>query len=186
MLKREMYVRMHLSAVEDGLIGVLGGDRWANALHHWLPTWTRLGSAFRPNKKIAEYLKLSRQAVNKRIKDLLEFRFHGKPVLTLVATGEGVNRRVNRYRIEPVAQLAIFGSGVEAIEEARLGGLSSQPDTNYNHRTKTNEPEIPPGEKESEPVHNNIFKILLYMSTAKFYIVEEHVITMTIKLTGTI
>lgn len=29
MLNREMYVRMYLSAIEDGLNGALGGDRWA-------------------------------------------------------------------------------------------------------------------------------------------------------------
>lgn len=133
----------------------------------------KAGECFPSQQKIAEYLQVSRQAVNKRIKDLLEFRFQGKPVLTLVATGEGVNRRVNRYRIEPVAQLAIFGSGVEAIEEARpwglssepdnqTEGLSSQPDTNYNHITKTNEPEIPPGEKEPGPVLDNADKVLKY------------------------
>lgn len=43
--------------------------------------------------------------------------------------------------------------------QGRKGGSYGQPYTNKNHITKTKEPEIPTGEKEPEPVLNNVDKI---------------------------
>ena len=68
-----MYVRMYLSAIEDGLIGELGGDRWA-MLCVLAAHMNKAGECFPSQQKIAEHLEVSRQAVNKRIQDLLEFR----------------------------------------------------------------------------------------------------------------
>jgi hypothetical protein len=106
---------MYKEAITSGLIGELGGNRWAT-LCVLASHMKEDGTVYLSQDKIAEYMGICRETANLRIKSLLEFRFHDKPVLTLVSKDGGFTKRCNVYHVEPISQLAIFNGLTESVE----------------------------------------------------------------------
>lgn len=144
----DVYIRVYKAAMTSGLMRKLGDRLWRTlcvlALH-----MNDNGECYPTQEKIADALGIHRQQANARIKELLEFRFEGQPVVEIVPKP----RRNLTYRVLPVAQFAIFDGEVQPLEvsgkpdikkevsgkaDTYMSGkadinLSGKPDTNYNH-----------------------------------------------------
>lgn len=113
--KGELFFKVHLSAIESGLICELGDKRWTT-LTVLASFMNEKGECFPSQEAIAELLGVRRDTANQRIQSLLEFRFHGKPVVTLIRKDGGWTKRNNVYRIEPASQVAIFKGEIEVAD----------------------------------------------------------------------
>lgn len=113
--KGELFFKVHLSAIESGLIRELGDKRWTT-LTVLASFMNENGECFPSQELIAQRLGVRRDTANQRIQSLLEFQFHGKPVVTLIRKDGGWSKRNNVYRIEPASQLAIFKGEIEVAD----------------------------------------------------------------------
>jgi len=75
-MREGLFVRMYISAMTSGVIRELGDERWTTlcilAMH-----MREDGRCYPPQDKIAKLLGIGRQAANKRLRSLLEFKFNG-------------------------------------------------------------------------------------------------------------
>lgn len=117
----------------SGLIRELGDEHWTTlcilAMH-----MKENGRCYPSQDKVAKLLGIGRQAVNKRIRSLLNFRFNGEPIIELV-NEEGIDRRNNVYRLLPTSQLSIFNGEVMLYnvspQDDIRENISPEHDTNY-------------------------------------------------------
>lgn len=77
----DIYVKFYKSALTSGLIGALGSERW-QTLSALALFMNDRGECFPSQDLIAEYLNVRRETVNRRIKSLCDFRWHGEPIIT--------------------------------------------------------------------------------------------------------
>jgi hypothetical protein len=106
--KGNIFIKIYRSAMESGLIRELG-DKNLRTLIVLGMFMDEKGICFPSQELLGQYLGVRREKANARIQSLLEFRFQEKPVLTLIEK----RGRQNVYRIEPTAQIAIFGREIE-------------------------------------------------------------------------
>ena len=103
-----MFLKMYFDAYESGLLGALPAKLWqmlcAVSVH-----MDREGFCHPSHAGMAAKLGLKRETVSRRMKELLDFRFEGKPVITLErpssknpVTG---TFSANRYRVLPISGL---------------------------------------------------------------------------------
>lgn len=149
----DFFIRLHYELLTSGLLREMGADRLQTlvvlAFH-----MKANGRCYPPQDKMARILGISRQAVNKRIKNLLDFEFQGKPIVELI-TDEDIDRRNNVYRVLPISQVAIFGGKVEPLNvssglDTITGNMSFELDT--NNIKKNNNNNINNSDETSKPL----------------------------------
>lgn len=109
--ERRLFVKMYFEARQSGLLAAIPGELW-KMLCVLATYMDENGDCYPTQERIARDLGLRRQRVNERIQALLNFRFSGRPVLTLKPKVRYRGRwNHNIYRIEPVSALKIFHNG---------------------------------------------------------------------------
>jgi hypothetical protein len=75
------------------------------------------GECYPSVEQIAERSGVSKRTVIRSIKNLLEFRFYGKPILTreLIKDGDQILR--SEYKVQPISQVAIFDGEIERVPD---------------------------------------------------------------------
>jgi hypothetical protein len=103
-----IFVKMYVSAVRTGLIADMGTKNWTT-LCVIASFMNEKGECYPTQGYIADGLGVSRQTANKYVNDLLEYRWHGKPVITAIKGREKGGKFDNtRYTVLPVSKLEIF------------------------------------------------------------------------------
>jgi len=112
--ERQMFVKMYFEARDSGLLADIGSRRWHTlcALATYID---EKGLCYPSQARLAKDLGVRREAVNSRIRELLDYRFQGRPVITVrkarLATANGGRWANNVYEILPVTGFRIFGDG---------------------------------------------------------------------------
>jgi hypothetical protein len=109
--EQRMFVKMYFEARDSGLLAALPDELWKTLC--CLATYMdEHGNCYPSQARLASDLGIRREHMNKRIKRLLAFRFHGEPVITMTKSREsrrGGSRWVNNvYRLRPITGLAMF------------------------------------------------------------------------------
>lgn len=103
-----IFVKMYVSAVRDGLIADMGAKNWTT-LCVIASFMNEKGECYPTQDYIAKGLGVSRQTANKYVKDLLDYRWEGRPVVTAVkGRAKGGTFDNTRYTVLPVSKLEIF------------------------------------------------------------------------------
>jgi hypothetical protein len=103
-----IFVKMYVGAVRDGLIADMGPKNWTT-LCVIASFMNEKGECYPTQERIAGGLGVSRQTANKYVKDLLEYRWEGRPVVIAVkARAKGGTFDNTRYTVLPVSRLEIF------------------------------------------------------------------------------
>jgi hypothetical protein len=134
--ERRMFVKMYFDARDSGLLAAIGDRRWRTlcALATYMD---ENGNCFPSQEIIARDLGISRQRVNERIQELLAFRFHDEPVLTVsktrTHTNQGSRWGNNVYQLRPITGFS-FGKPKSDTADpyVRKSGhrpMSGKPDT---------------------------------------------------------
>ena len=120
--QRRMFVKMYFGARDSGLLAAIPGELWKMLC--CLATYMNEdGNCYPTQDRIARDLGIRRQRVNERIRDLLDFRFQGQPVLSLKPKTRIRGRWSNNvYRIHAVSALKIF-------DKLETFTVSANPDT---------------------------------------------------------
>lgn len=107
----EIFFRVYTQAFKSGLVRELGKERWLllTALAAYMD---EDGKAYPTQDQLAEDVGMGRRAVTRILKQLKEFTFNGKPIITVEKHGNGFNNN-NVYTILPAAQIAIFHGQIE-------------------------------------------------------------------------
>lgn len=133
-----MFVKLYFEARDSGLIRALGPHRWQTL--SCLATYMNANGRCNPGQdRLGRDLGISRQKLNKRIQDLLNFRFEGRPVVTLARqrtlTKRGGRWATNEYSVLPISSFSIFNSPREStaqlpepIETTRKAPMSPKGD----------------------------------------------------------
>src|SRR5215472_6899275 len=106
-----MFVKMYFDARDSGLLAALPDELWKTLC--CLATYMdENGKCYPSQERLAKDLGIRREHMNKRIKRLLAFRFHGEPVMTMTKNREsrpgGSRWANNMYRLRPITGLAMF------------------------------------------------------------------------------
>jgi Helix-turn-helix domain len=111
-----IFVKMYVDAVKSGLIADMGAERW-QTLCVLASFMNEKGECYPTQDQIARALGISREAANRRIKSLCEYRWNERPVVVKEQRrDEKTNRWENtRYTILPLSQLAIFNGETESV-----------------------------------------------------------------------
>jgi hypothetical protein len=108
-----LFLKMYFEARDSGLLADIGDRRW-RTLCCMATYMSEKGLCFPSQARIAKDLGIHRQRANERVQELLQYRFNGRPVLTLerrrVKTSAGERWGSNVYRVLPISGLGIFGS----------------------------------------------------------------------------
>ncbi|MEK3693186.1 helix-turn-helix domain-containing protein [Bacillus licheniformis] len=115
-----IFVKMYVDAVKKGLIADIGADRW-QTLCVLSSFMNEKGECYPTQDQIAKALNVRREAANKRIKALCEYRWQGRPLVVKQKTRDPKTQRWEntRYTIMPISQLAIFDGDTEELPEPR-------------------------------------------------------------------
>lgn len=104
----DVYLKMYISAARDGLIADMGDSRW-RTLCVIASFMDDEGRCWPSQDQIARRLGVTRQAASKRVRNLLDYRWKGQPVLvsekTRTCDGTWNN---NVYTVLPNSLLSIF------------------------------------------------------------------------------
>jgi biotin operon repressor len=119
--ERRMFVKMYFDARDSGLLADIGDRRWRTVCA--LATYMdEKGCCYPSQARIAKDLGTTRESVNRRVQELLAYRFQGRPVVVVqkarLATPQGGRWANNVYQILPVTGFQIFGD--DATASARL------------------------------------------------------------------
>ena len=109
--ERRMFVKMYFDARDSGLLAALPDELWKTLC--CLATYLDDdGKCYPSQARLATDLGIRREHMNKRIKRLLAFRFHGEPIITMAKSREsrrGGSRWANNvYRLRQITGLAMF------------------------------------------------------------------------------
>ena len=109
--ERRMFVKMYFDARDSGLLAALPDELWKTLC--CLATYMdEDGNCYPSQARLANDLGIRREHMNKRIKRLLAFRFHGEAVIAMTKKREskpgGSRWSNNMYQLRPITGLAIF------------------------------------------------------------------------------
>ena len=126
--ERRMFIKMYFEARDSGLLAAIPGELWKMLC--CLATYMNEdGNCYPTQDRIARDLGIRRQRVNERIRDLLNFRFQGQPVLILKPKTRVRGRWSNNvYFIQPISSLKIF-------DKTEAPAVSAIPDTAQKRAT---------------------------------------------------
>ena len=121
--EQRMFVKMYFDARDSGLLAALPDELWKTLC--CLATYMdEDGNCYPSQARLASDLSIRREHMNKRIKRLLAFRFHGAPVITMTKSREskrGGSRWANNvYRLRPITGLAMFAEEPAPSLESRM------------------------------------------------------------------
>jgi hypothetical protein len=121
--EKRMFVKMYFDARDSGLLAALPDELWKTLC--CLATYMdEDGKCYPSQARLASELGIRREHMNKRIKRLLAFRFHGEPIVTMAKTREsrrGGSRWANNvYRLRPITGLAMFAEEGALNLESRM------------------------------------------------------------------
>lgn len=102
-----IFVKMYVDAVRSGLIADMGPRNWTT-LCVIASFMNEKGECYPTQAQIAKGLGVSRQTANKYIRDLLEYRWKGQPVVRVVKERDEGKFASNRYTVLPISNLEIF------------------------------------------------------------------------------
>lgn len=112
-----VFLKLHVAAAKGGLLADMGDSNW-RTLCVIASYMDKDGIAFPTQDLIAKHLGVSRQAANKRIRKLLEYRWNGRPVIeSKRSRSEGGTWENTVYTILPSSQLGIFDKTVDSLAE---------------------------------------------------------------------
>lgn len=112
-----IFLKLYVSAVKDGLIADLGDSNW-RTLCVIASYMDEKGIAFPTQDLIAKNLGVSRQAANKRVRKLLEYRWKGRPIIEAERVrSEGGTWENTRYQILPLSQIGIFDKEITHLSD---------------------------------------------------------------------
>jgi len=111
-----IFVKMYVDAVKSGLIADMGAERW-QTLCVLASFMNEKGECYPTQEQIARALGISREAANRRIKSLCEYRWNDRPVVVKEQRRDVKTKRWEntRYTILPLSQLAIFKGETESM-----------------------------------------------------------------------
>lgn len=111
-----IFVKMYVDAVKHGLIADMGDENW-RTLCVIASFMDENGDCYPTQAQIAKGLGVTRQTAARRIKRLLDYRWHGRAVITSVRTRNKQGRWENtRYTVLPISQLRIFDAEPEDLK----------------------------------------------------------------------
>lgn len=118
-VEHRVFIKVYAYARTSGLIAALGPCGWQTL--SVLATYMDAdGNCFPSQSEIADALKITRQAANERLRELLAFRWAGKPILMACKVrGDGQKFANTRYTILPVTG---FRFGPDQPDEAMSSG----------------------------------------------------------------
>jgi|SRR5699024_1096602 len=114
-MSEEVFVKMYVSAVKDGLVADMGDSNWRTlcVIASYMDVE---GVAYPTQDLIAKNLGISRQAANKRVRKLLDYRWNGRPIIVSERVrSESGTWENTKYRVLPISQLGIFDREIEAL-----------------------------------------------------------------------
>ncbi len=123
--ERQLFVKMYFEARDSGLLAAIPDKLWKMLCV--LATYIdENGNCYPSQSRIAKDLGVHRQRVNERIKELLDFRFDGRPVISVAKNrvkrdSGGMKWANNVYRLYPITGLRIFNR-----EEDRKAKLTKE------------------------------------------------------------
>lgn len=111
----KIFLKMYVDAVRHGLLADLGDNNW-RTLCVIASFMNEKGECFPTQSQIAKGLGVSRQAAQRRISKLVQYRWNGKPLVTTIKdrTNKGTFDNT-RYTIHPISQLRIFEAEPEEL-----------------------------------------------------------------------
>jgi hypothetical protein len=80
--EKRMFVKMYCDARDSGLLAALPDELW-ETLYCVATYMDDDGKCYPSQARLASDLGIRREHMNKRIKRLLAFRFHGEPIITM-------------------------------------------------------------------------------------------------------
>lgn len=106
---------MYVDAVHSGLIADMGDSNW-RTLCVIASFMDEKGNCFPTQEQVAKGLGVSRQAASRRIRNLIDYRWKGRQLITSVKgrTEKGTWDNT-RYTVLPISQLRIFDAEPEDI-----------------------------------------------------------------------
>lgn len=152
-----MFVKLYFEARDSGLLADIGDRRWRTlcALATYMD---ENGSCCPSQSRIAGDLGIHRQRVNERIRELLDYQFQGRPVISVAKTRRltkyGGRWASNEYTVHPISGLRIFGDPVSGKSDTGKVPMSGKPDTgnpdtNKSQSSNKNTPRVSsPKERE--------------------------------------
>ncbi|WP_404303529.1 helix-turn-helix domain-containing protein [Paenibacillus sp. DP01] len=113
-----IFVKMYVDAAKAGLIASMGAQNWTT-LCVIASFMDAAGNCYPTQDQIARYLGVNRQTANKYVKNLVAYRWRGRPVIQALRKRDKHNGRweSTRYTVLPISQLAIFEAEAEQIKE---------------------------------------------------------------------
>ena len=112
--EQRMFVKMYFAARDSGLLATMPDDLWKTLC--CLATYMDENSHCYPGQvELARHLGVRREAVNKRVQRLLDFRFNGRPVISVTRDRMSQGRYgKNHYTLHPISSFAIFDKAPRA------------------------------------------------------------------------
>lgn len=110
----EVYLKLYVSFFTSGLVSALEPHRTVTLLAI-ASFMDRDGRCYPTQDQIAERIGVHRTTANKWIKDLLEFRWNDRPIISRAKLPRRGRNPNSVYTIHPISQLAIFDGQVEAF-----------------------------------------------------------------------
>lgn len=112
-----IFVKMYVDAAKAGLIADMGAQNWTT-LCVIASFMDAAGNCYPTQAQIAKYLGVKRQTANRYVKALLDYRWHGRPVIRAVRVRDEKSGRWEntRYTVLPISQLAIFDAEPELLD----------------------------------------------------------------------
>jgi hypothetical protein len=109
--ERQLFVKMYFEARDSGLLAAIPDRLWKMLCV--LATYIdQNGNCYPSQQRIAEDLGTTRETVNRTVKELLAFRFQGRPVIGVskvrLQTSSGSRWANNVYRLHPISGFQIF------------------------------------------------------------------------------
>lgn len=117
--KNEVYLRLYLSLFRAGLVAALGANNFTTLLTI-ASFMNEKGECYPTQKQIAQRMGVHYNSVNRYIRELLDFRYNGQPIITREKIGRKYGGYSTLYRIHPVSQLAIFNGKVDNLESQKI------------------------------------------------------------------
>lgn len=112
-----IFLKMYVDAVHSGLIADMGAKNW-QTLCTIAAFMDKNGDCYPTQELIAHRLEIRRDSAAKRLKDLCEYKWNGRPLVVRNRVRNPKNQSWQKtvYTIMPISQLAIFDGEAEEIE----------------------------------------------------------------------
>ncbi|MFT4413171.1 helix-turn-helix domain-containing protein [Fredinandcohnia humi] len=179
--ENKIFLRLYLSFFRSGLVAELGTDR-AMTLLAIASFMNEKGECYPTQEQIGDVLGVNRKTAFKYIKNLLEFRWNGHPLIIRDKKRvPGSPYEVSVYTILPLAQIGIFNSEVESVPMSKNGDTMSKNGDNpmckfrdvlsptlptnhnqYNNNQLNNNNIIPTEQAELDVEFKNAKEVLTY------------------------